>query len=141
MKERYIDCRYDFFVDRPVYTWSTVLELIFSSIITSFGLISNKKLLNKLKKEKQNRPLGRKGNVIEPLMRWFCTIQMFFWPLDLLFMWVTTNGLISSENLPTWVLYLMYEPIRYGRTYLACNSIFVAMIRYLYIVHYQKLKG
>ena len=33
----------------------------------------------------------------------------------------------------------MFEPIRYGRTYLACNSIFVAMIRYLYIVHYHKL--
>ena len=33
----------------------------------------------------------------------------------------------------------MCESIRYGRTYLACNSIFVAMIRYLYIVHYQKL--
>ena len=139
MTERYIDCRYDFFVDRPIKLWATVLEFILSVMIIISGLILNRKFFVNLKKEKRNRPIGRKGNVIEPLMCWFCIIQMIYWPFDLLFMWVNTNGIVPSYQIPTWLLYSFYEPIRYGRTYLACNSIFVAFIRYLYIVHHQKL--
>ena len=139
MKERYIDCRYGYFVDRPFNIRVTVLEFIISGIIIVSGLIFNHKFFASLREERRNRPIGRKGNVIEPLMSWFCVFQMIYWPFDLLFMWVNTNGLVSSYQMPTWLLYFFYEPIRFGRTYLACNSIFVAVIRYLYIVHDQKL--
>ena len=139
MKEKHIICRYQFFVDKPVENWSTVLELLLTILITVIGVAVNYKFLNNLKEEKRSRPLGRKGNVMEPLMRWFCIVQIIFWPLDLLFYWIATNEIIPADEMPTWLLYLCYEPMRFGRSYLAHNSVFVAIIRYGYIVNQQKL--
>jgi hypothetical protein len=139
MKEKHIICRYQFFVDKPVETWSTILELLLPILIIVIGVALNYKFLSKLKEERRRRPVGRKGNVIEPLMRWFCIVQIIFWPLDLLFYWMATNEIIPAEDMPSWLLYLCYEPMRFGRSYLAYNSIFVAIIRYGYIIKHQKL--
>ena len=139
MKEKHIICRYQFFVDKPVETWSTILELLLVILVIVIGVAVNYKFLKGLKEERRSRPLGRKGNVIEPLMRWFCIGQLIFWPLDLLFYWIATNEIIPAEEMPSWLLYLCYEPMRFGRSYLAFNSVFVAMIRYCYIVNHQKL--
>ena len=139
MKERYIECRYEYFVDKPTSTWIMIGGFILTIVILISGFILNTKFVKKLQDEKRRRPLGRKGNVIEPLMIIFCNFQMMYWPFDLMFMWVNTNGIISSKQMPTWLLYFFYEPIRYGRTYLACNSLFIALIRYVYIVHLKKM--
>ena len=139
MNQRYIDCRYNFFVDIPQNTYVMILGFILSLVIIVSGIILNANFFIKLKEQKRRRQIGRKGNVIEPLMKIFCLFQMIYWPMELIFMWVNTNGIISSYQMPTWLLYLFYELIRFGRTYLASNSIFIALIRYLYIVHHRKL--
>ena len=139
MNQRYIDCRYNFFVDIPQNTYVMVLGFILSLSIIVSGIILNANFFIKLKEQKSRRQVGRKGNVIEPLMKIFCVFQMIYWPMELIFMWVNTNGIISSYQMPTWLLYLFYELIRFGRTYIATNSIFIALIRFLYIVHQRKL--
>ena len=126
------------FVDDPVSTVSTVLDFVFSVLISVCGVIVNYRFRKKLKEEKRNTPPGRKGNVIEPIMSWYCILQMIFWPFRLLFLWIVFNGVITSEQMPSWLCYLLYYAMRIGRMCIAYNSLFVALIRYLYIVHRQK---
>ena len=48
------------------------------------------------------------------------------------------NGVIPSEQIPYWLCYLLLWLMRIGRMCIAYNSLFVAFIRYLYIVHREK---
>ena len=126
------------FVDDPVSTLSTALDFLFSVLISVCGVIVNYRFRQKLKEEKRNTPAGRKGNVIEPIMSWYCILQMIFWPYELLFLWICFNGVITSDQMPSWLFYLLFLLMRSGRMCIAYNSLFVAFIRYLYIVHRQK---
>ena len=128
-------------VERPAPIWSTTLEFVFLSVVVLLGLILNYGFLKKLKKEKRNRPLGRKGNVIEPIVCVFCIIQMIYWPYNILFMWIVTNEVIPIDYMygHHWLFSILYQiGIKMGRMYIAWNSIFVALIRYLYIVHQER---
>ena len=58
----------------------TLLELLVSLAISIGGVFLNYKFLSKLKVERRNKPFGRKGNNIEPVMRWFLVVQIAFWP-------------------------------------------------------------
>ena len=78
-------CTYMAFVYEPVSTLPIILELIFSCFLILLGIAVNYRFRKKLAEEKRNRPLGRKGNVIEPIMSWFCVIQMFGFPFRLRF--------------------------------------------------------
>ena len=82
------------FVDDSVSTLSTVLDFVFSVLISVCGVIVNYRFRKKLKEEKRNTPPGRKGNVIEPIMSWYCILQMIFWPYELLLLWMGFNGVI-----------------------------------------------
>ena len=126
------------FVDEPVSTLSTILDFLLSVLISVCGVILNYRFRKKLKEEKRNTPAGRKGNVIEPIMSWYCILQMIFWPYELLFLWIWSNGVITSDQMPSWLFYLLTLLMRFGRMCIAYNSLFVAFIRYLYIVHRQK---
>jgi hypothetical protein len=92
-----------------------------------------------LKEEKLKVPLGRKGNVIEPIMTGFCKLQMIYWPYHLLYFWINSNEIIPFEYMNGWWCSLVLRiGIKFGRLCIAYNSIFVALIRYIYIVHNQK---
>ena len=130
-------CLYKTFIDKPVSTLSMTLELICSIIIGCCGVTVNYKFAKKLQIERKNTPLGRKGNVIEPIMRWFCFLQMIYWPYHLLYFWINNNEIIPSEKMKGWWCRILFSTIKIGRMTIAYNSFFVALIRYLYIVHYK----
>ena len=114
-----------------------VLQFLFSILISICGVFLNYKFLKKLQLERRNKPLGRKGNVIEPVMRLFCVLQIVFWPYELLmFSWLT--GIINLISMVPSLCPFFVWSIVIGRTVLAYNSLFVALTRYLYIVHDRK---
>ena len=131
-------CIYKTFVDESVSTWSTVLELIFTFIIGTCGVILNYMFLKKLQAEKKSRLLGRKGNVVEPIMSWFCVFQIIYWPYYLVQLWILSNGIIPPDCMNGWWCPATVYSITFGRIIIGYNSLFVAFIRYLYIVHHQK---
>ena len=132
-------CIYETFGDNPGSSWSTSAEFIFSVIICVFGVRVNYVFRKKLQEERKSTPLGRKGNVVEPLMNSFCLIQMIYWPYAILFMWIMSNQIIKSQYMDGWWCYVIYPiGIKFGRMVIGCNSLFVALIRYIYIVHREK---
>ena len=131
-------CVYKTFIDEPVSTWSTVLELLISFIIGTSCVILNYVFLKKLQAEKRSKLLGRKGNVIEPIMSWFCVFQIIYWPLYLLYFWILFNGIIPADYMNGWWCAALMYSIKFGRFIIGYNSFFVAFIRYLYIVYQQK---
>ena len=62
---------------------------------------------------------------------------MIFWPYNLLFLWINANEIIPSDSLPSWLCGLLYFTLRIGRMCIAYNSLFVAVIRYIYIVKHK----
>ena len=131
-------CVYKYLIAESVTFTSTIFELIFTLFIVTCGVIVNLRYRNKLKEEKREMPLGRRGNVIEPVMSWFCILQMIFWPYELLFLWINTNEVVPFESLPSWLCYVLVLGMRTGRMCVAYNSFFVALIRYAYIVKPQR---
>ena len=131
-------CIYKTFIDQSVTLNSTILDFLFSIIIGVSGVVINYTFLKKLREEKRNTPLGRKGNVIEPIMRWFCFVQIFYWPYHLVFFFLSFNGIIPAEYMNGWWCNVSMFSIKFGRVLIAYNSFFVALIRYIYIVHNQK---
>ena len=118
-----------------------VFELLFSLVLSISGFLLNYKFLKKLKLERKNKPLGRKGNIIEPIMRWFLVIQIIFWPsMLLLFSRLLGNllGIVLGDTIAPYFCPFLVWSIILGRTIIAYNSVFVALIRYIYIVHERK---
>ena len=115
MTDDFCICFHKAVVERPVETWSTLLEFLALMVITAIGLYLNNKFLSKLEKERRETPLGRKGNVIAPIMRWFLNFQVVFWPYNLFYRWFTTNDLLFPEMLPTWLCYSIPYSIAVGR--------------------------
>ena len=116
---------------------SSVFEFLLSLIISICGVFLNHKFLKKLRIERRNKPIGRKGNVIEPIMRWFGVLQIAYWPYEL-FMFSQAVGIanLASITPPLCPFYLW--SVILGRAIVAYNSLFVALIRYVYIVHERK---
>ena len=136
--ETYCKCLLKSFGDRPVPLYSTILQGVFSLVICVCGVFLNYKVSKKLKQERKRRHLGKKGNVVEPIMRWFVILQIIFWPLQLLFFWVHVNSIIAVKTVPWWLCRFMTSILATGRIIIAFNSFFVALIRYMYIVHELK---
>ena len=127
------------FVYEPVLTWSTILEFLLSLLICICGVVLNYKFMRKLELEKRETLCNRKGNVIEPIMRCFCRVQIIYWPFKLLCSWINSNNIIPAERIPGWICYILPYTVITGRCYIAYNSFFVAAIRYAYIVHHLKM--
>ena len=139
MRESVCRCSYSQYIDVPVTTSSMVLDLLFSLAIITLGLVLNLTFRKKLQDEKRNKPIERKGNVIEPIMRWYLIFVIIYWPYNILLLWITTNEIIPAPWFSNcWLLNMLYIPLRIGRVIIGYNSFFVALIRYLYIVHQQK---
>ena len=135
-------CVYFGLIDDDRTIWGTSAEFLFSAFIMLCGVKVNYKFLMNLKRERRNTPVGRKGNVIEPLMSWFCWIQIFYWSYYLLHFWINANGVIPMEwyDSPNGEIMCMIlgHIIALGRLYVAFNSLFVVLIRYLYICHHKR---
>ena len=126
--------------DDPGSILTTTLECVFTIILCVCGVIVNYRFMNKLEEEKRQIPLGRKGNVIEPVMRWFLKFQIIYWPYHMIYFWIQFNHIIPSEYMTGWWCNVMLQiGIKMGRMCIAFNSTFVAFIRYLYIVHYKRV--
>ena len=138
MRDKFCICYHKAYVEYPVETWSSSMEFLAMILVSFLGAYLNRKFLVKLKKERSMTPVGRKGNVIDPIMRWFLAFQIIYWPYQLLYRWITSNGLLPSELIPTWLCYALPYSISVGRQIIAYNSLFVALIRYIYIVHQTK---
>ena len=91
-----------------------------------------------MKEEKRNRAPGRKGNVVEPLMSWYCLFMMFGTPFCQLLHWQYANEIIPFHFIPEWLCVLLMALERCISFWVVYNSLFVAAIRYGYIVHQQK---
>ena len=130
-------CVYEAYIDKPMSVLTTVLDFVFSIAIAVAGVILNYKLMRKLQKEKRSKPIGRKGNVIEPIMQPFCKFQIIFWPYFLLYFWIYLNGIIPSSLMNGWWCIVISQTIAIGRIYIAGISFFVALVRYVYIVHLE----
>jgi len=128
---------YRFLISQPVTILSTVLEFICILIVVICGLFLNAKFWRNLQEEKRSRIIGRRGNVIEPVMSWFTILQMIFWPYALFLLWVNSNEIIPSDSLPSELCALLFRSMRIGRMCIAYNSLFVALIRYIYIVKHK----
>ena len=121
-------------LSEPISIWSTVLEFLFSLLISITGVVLNYRFLRKLKEEKRNTPVGRRGNVVEPVMHWFCILQIIYWPYRLLVLWTLLNEMIPSVAMNEWLCTVLTFISKLGRECIAYNSLFVALIRFIYII-------
>ena len=137
-EKTYCECLLKSFGAKPVPLYSTIIQGVLSLVICVCGIFLNYKVSKKLKQERKRRPLGKRGNVVEPIMRWFVILQIIYWPLQLLFFWVHVNSIIAVEVVPWGLCILMANSIFVGRFIIAYNSFFVALVRYMYIVHEVK---
>ena len=129
-------CIYEAYIDKSTTFLTTVVDFVLSVCIGVLGIIINYKLIRNLKEEKRSKPIGRKGNVVEPIMQIYCKFQVAFWPCYLLYFWLHFNGSIPSALMKGWWCNVITQiSIAFGRTYIAWISFFVALTRYTYIVH------
>ena len=133
MRDTICKCIYRHLIDEPI-TWTSIItDFLMSSTIAIIGLVTNFRFRKKLQQERKATLPGRKGNVIEPIMRWYLIFAMIFWPYELLYLWINAHEIMPSswfEN--CWLMNTMMHPIRIGRTIIAYNSFFIALIRYIY---------
>ena len=118
----------------PVSSISIILELVVSFMISVCVIFVNYKYLNKLKEEKRARPLGRKGNVIEPIASSMCVQVLINTPVLLLIFWIYANEIIPFDQIPAWLCILLDAYHRCCSLCVVYNSLFVAIIKYLYVV-------
>ena len=85
MNEQFYICYYMSFVESPATPVTSAVEFVFVLFVILCGLFLNVKFLRKLKDDRRNVPVGRRGNIVEPIMRFFCVVQILFWPLNLLY--------------------------------------------------------
>ena len=138
MNDNWCLCLAKEFFDNPPNSWITFFEFPLTLLIIVSGVFLNYKFWKKLECEKKNRPLGRKGNIIEPIVRWYCIIQIIYWPIQLFLIWSLLNNVIPLSIVPSWVCTTSTLLLFIGRAIISYNSLFVAFIRYLYIVHDRK---
>ena len=131
-------CFYKLLIAESVTPVTAILEFLFLTIVVMCGVIVNLRFRNKLRKEKRSMPIERRGNLIEPVMSWYCILQIIFWPYDLLLLWINTNEVIPSESLPSWLCQLLLQAMKTGRMCVAYNSLFVCLIRYIFIVQHNR---
>ena len=59
---------------------------------------------------------------------------MFYSPIYFLFYWMRANGVLPLD-IPSWLCMAMSDTVHLGRIVTSFNSLFVVIVRYIYIVH------
>ena len=138
MPEEYCICDLKSHYYEPVSNGLMLLEFIALIIISTLAVVINHRFRERLQEEKRARPLGRKGNIVEPIMNWFFGLQIIGTPVYLLLHWVYANEIIPFEMIPNWFCQVI-RGVEVGFTLcIVYNSLFLAAIRYVYIVHHGK---
>ena len=137
MNKSYCMCFIESFHETKLNIEEPIFRFVFSLILAICGVFLNYKFLKKLSIERRNKPIGRKGNVIEPIMRWFGVLQIAYWPYELL-MLSQAVGIANLSNITPSLCPFYSWSLVLGRTIVAYNSLFVALIRYVYIVYERK---
>ena len=108
-------------------------------IITTGGVVINHKLLWKLKNEAHKE----KGKVIQRVMETYALVQLIAWPSFIwvgFLIWIDWKG--YSLFHPCLLLYIKWT-IKFSwvllRVYVGLNSLVVALCRYLFLVHDDKI--
>ena len=127
------------FLSHPGSTVSTILELGFIIIIITIGIAINMRFRTKLQDENKQMPIGRRGNVVAPVMSVFCLLQIIFWPFDLILLWEVTNEVVPVDSIHPWLCKGLVITLKSGRMCIAYHSLFVALIRYMHIVQDRAL--
>ena len=138
MTERYCICTLKSHFYEPVSNLLILLELSVSIIISALAIMINYRFKKRLQEEKRARPLGRKGNIAEPIMSWFCVGQISFTPIYLLLHWIYANEIVPFDLIPDWLCQLMRFAEIAGSLVNVYNSLFLVAIRYVYIVHLER---
>ena len=102
MEEKWCICLAKAYAKQPSSYWEISFDIVSALVIVVCGVFLNYKLHKILKIQKKSRPFGRKGNVIEPIVGWFCLIQMVHWPYQLLLICGWLNNLIPLTVIPAW---------------------------------------
>ena len=131
-------CTHIGFWNNPSSAFVATIEFLVICLICSMCVMVNYKFRKKLKEEKKNRPFGRKGNVIEPLMSCYCVILMFGTTYCQLIHWQFVNEIIPFHLISEWVCIVLTTLERSVVSIILWNSLFIVLIRYVYIVHHQK---
>ena len=138
MPDRFCHCNLKTYFYEPVSLPSIILELMVSFTISVGAILINYKYRKVLQEEKRARPLGRKGNVIEPITTWLCLVLTISIPIKLLLRWIYANEIIPFDYIPYWLCNILQMIDRIISYCLVYHSLFVAIIRYIYIVHQRK---
>ena len=138
MSDKFCLCFYKFIVDDSITNVSTVTGFVASVAVIVSGILLNYGMWNKLAIEKKKAPVWKRGNLVEPVMSCFCILQIIYWPYDLLYLWVNTNEVIPADYMLPWICNLLLILLKAGRICISYNSLFVALIRYFYIVHWKR---
>ena len=131
-------CTYYGFWYDPSSSVGSAIEFLVISLIGTICILVNYKFRKKLKEEKKKRPQGRKGNIVEPLMSWYCIILMFGTTYRQLLHWQFANEIIPLHLIPEWMCTLLTTLERCIVSSIQYNSLLIVVIRYVYIVHRQK---
>ena len=131
----------DYIIDPSNYLMiSPVGDFILYSFCTIAGLLINYKFLHVMKQDdERNRQRGqRERMLVKDFMTTATFMRMIFYPPQLLIKWWINSGL----SLPGWSFHLFcYQRLlMYSvRSYLAFSSLAVAMMRFAFIVHQDKV--
>ena len=114
--------------------FSSIARLIVSVLISLLGILINIKYLKDMRDEDRNRGPNSNGLLTKRVMTTYTITLMIFVPASLILHCVLTE----EFELPRWFLHsLCYQAYIWQgiRIYLAFNSLVVAAMRYLFVVH------
>ena len=120
-------------------TTSQASVIITTIVLVIIGSAINIKWIKNLEQEKRTTPIIRKGNVAYSIMSLYAMIQVLATPPLLLYCLVLQLGSIESNWHPPWLCYIGKAYSITFMTYHSFHSLCVAMVRYCFIVHENKV--
>ena len=120
-------------IDEPIYLHSHIDPIIISLIMIC-GILVNWKFLNNMKDDDRERGPNSNGLLIRDIMGTHAKTQMIAWPT----LWVIFWMLHVDVPFPDWLqpCFCYIKLFAYiFRIYFAFNSLAVAAMRYIFIVH------
>ena len=121
----------------PLYI-SSGADLFISSLVSSIGLLINKKFLNDTNEDEKKKGCGTSTGIVNGVMKLYTKCLMVLQPLYSLLFLLACQDL----DLPEWMQYLScYDQYIAATTrfYVGFNSLVIALMRYTFIVHHETI--
>ena len=115
---------------------SSLGDFILSMVCSLFGLLCNWQFLYVMKRDEQERLRRgeREQTLVQDVMTTFTIIQMIVYPHLLITDWYINSGFPLPVWTWHWFCYYRFYKVTV-RVYLAFNSLVVASMRFIYILH------